>query len=243
MLNQITKFRIPGTDMEVALVDWTHKPLFSTADFQNNFTTQKTQLFQYVVGDQVPGVSAAATVVRRTATENDTNLSTPGAMATTEEMLVYAIRAEIYEMTLGSTGDFTSAAISKDGEPVPRATALANLSRFLLLQLQISQKIYADATIGWFNTGFGPSFVSGTAAFVAGGRSGANLGLASNEAVQSFAIPHHMGGQEKFSVDIVNPTGEAVNYAFTDADPPVTQETDMVRIRVWLDGLYKRPVS
>lgn len=241
-LNQITKMRLPG-GAEVALVDWTDKPLYSSLDLQTGFTANEMNLFQYVVGDPVPGFGTAA-VTRRTSTENDTNISTPGAMASTEEMLVYAIKVEYYGLH-DTANDFTSLSVTKDGDPTIRMTALSELQRRLNLRLVISQKVYAEAPLGYFNTGFGPfshSPIAGAA--VTTTQATGNAGLPSQEAVRSYVIPHHIGGQEKYRVSISNFTGAAVNFGFNyGATDLAADSTYAVTLRVLLDGLYKRPVS
>lgn len=243
-LNQITKFRLPGTDVEVALVDWTHRPLFSTADFQTGFTQQTTILFNYVVGDSVPGSSPAASPTFRTASLNDTNISTPGTMSSTEEMLVYSVRVEMFDLDMTDTsGDFTTADEKLEMEPVMRPQVLGVLHRSLLLQLQISQKIYVEAGIGWFIPGFGPMATMTTRSLAGTGTALATNGLPGHNSAQSFAIPHHIGGQEKYAVIINNPSGAAIDFALSEATPPVDDQSREVRMRVYLDGLYKRPVS
>lgn len=242
-LNTITKMRLPN-GMEVALVDWTDKPLFSTVDLETGFTTQEINLFQYVVGDPVASASPAA-ATRRTATERDTNISTPGAMASTEEMLVYSIKVEYHELQLASTGVFTGATPTGIGQPMPQVQRLAELNRLLLLRLIISQKEYVNAPLGQFMTGYGPH---GSAA-VSTDIDNANLAVLGNQgqpqqnAVRSFVIPHHIGGQEKYRVSLVNPGGGAVNFGLTMADATAVTALTVMRATVLLDGLYKRPVS
>jgi hypothetical protein len=88
---------------------------------------------------------------------------------------------------------------------------------------------------------FSPQSVS------AGGESMAAQGVPSQEAVRAFTIPQHIGGQEKFRVfleHIDDGTGLGIEIGQQgpngDEDP---QETRYARIRVYLDGLYKRPTS
>lgn len=244
-LNTIVKMRLPN-GMEVALVDWTDKPLWSTADFVAGFTQQETILFSYIPGDQVPAVGPAA-VTRRTATDRDTNLSTPGAMASTEEMLVYAIKVEFFELVNLVTNDLTSAVPVGSGQPIPQIQRIAYLNWRLLLNLRISQKDYARGPLGYFPTGFGPY---GTAQGFGAALAAANVpvtlgnqGQPQQNAVRSFVIPHHIGGQEKYSVRIINPGGAAVDFNLAAAVTTVLATGLVMQMRVILDGLYKRPVS
>lgn len=241
MLNQVTKLRLPnGT--EVALVDWSDRPLYSSADFQSGFVDEETDLFNYVTGDPVPARAPSATIVRRTATLQDTNISTPSAMNSTEELLIYGIKVELFAYTLDTNGDFEGintfgTTISYPNVPAPM---LKELQRTLMLQLVISQKVYSEATLGYYNTGFGPYGIA-TGPANLGAATVANQGLPSQEAVRSFAIPHHIGGQEKYRVAILNPTATADDFGLIDAGSLDTLAA--TTIRVYLDGLYKRPVS
>jgi hypothetical protein len=241
--SQITQVRLPD-GRTVAIVDWTDKPLFSTIDLLSGYTDQEIECFTYQVSDNVSSSSNITT--RRVATERDTNVATPGGMASTEEILIYNIKVEPFEFQAAATpntADATLFATDLPGLPVPQPQTLAILNQFSLLRLEISQKIYAEAGVAYFNTGFGP-FISGQrniAAAAAGSPLAfANLGLPSAEAPRSFSIPHHIGGQEKYRVVLANPTGETV--AFNNSNGVEAPRTALT-VRILLEGLYKRPVS
>ena len=240
--SQITQVRLPD-GRNVAIVDWTDKPLFSTIDLLSGYSDQEIECFTYQVSDNVSSSSNITT--RRVATERDTNVATPGGMASTEEILIYNIKVEPFELLADAedTEDATLFSTAAPGLPVPQPQTLAILNRFSLLRLEISQKIYAEAGVAYFNTGFGP--------FIAGSRGGAappagspiafaNFGLPSAEAPRSFSIPHHIGGQEKYRVVLANPTGETVTFADSAGTGDVRVA---LTVRVLLEGLYKRPVS
>lgn len=253
-LNTITTVKLPN-GKEIALVDWTDMPIFSSLDLQTGFTAQEMSLFQYTVGTSVPGYGTGA-VTQRVATERDTNVQAPGTMASSEEMLVYAIKPEISFWLADPANNFTtlqySDAAVPAGFPQPTAEGLAILANLLLVELEISQKRYAYASLGYFNTGFGVfgrsnnSNQDGGIAFQSAG----NLGWPSQNAVRSFVIPGHMGSQEKYRVNILNPSGlesGAVNFGLVLAlGEPNTYELNAAiaaTIKINLDGLYKRPVS
>lgn len=240
--SQITQVRLPD-GRTVAIVDWTDKPLFSTIDLLSGYSDQEIECFTYQVSDNVSSSSNITT--RRVATERDTNVATPGGMASTEEILIYNIKVEPFEFTPEDEEETNATlfAPSQAGQPIPQPQTLAILNQYSLLRLEISQKIYAEAGVAYFNTGFGP-FISG-ARNVGGALAGtplafANLGLPSAEAPRSFSIPHHIGGQEKYRVVLANPTGETVNFRLSDGS--VTPDVALT-VRILLEGLYKRPVS
>jgi hypothetical protein len=179
-------------------------------------------------------------------------------------MLVYAIKPEYYFYNTETVNDFTTrtyegAVPSEDdllasdesicSTPAPTAVGLWILAQQLLLRLIISQKVYAEASIAYFNTGFGPFGQQtdlGLGSLVgAPVQSMANGGFPSQEAVRSFVIPHHMGSQEKYRVNIVNAGGEPVSFGKGFQYPGTCSNTPrvMMSLRINLDGLYKRPTA
>lgn len=249
-LNTITQVKLLNGKV-VDLVDWSDQPLFSSIDLQTGFTTQDMSLFQYVVGDSVPGFSPV-TVTTRTATDNDTNIATPGSMSSTEEMLVYAIKPEIYEYILGTTGNFGTRSYANTqtggvGLPIPSAACVAILQQQLILQLEISQKVFAQASLGYFNTGYGV-FSSGSQGQANPSNSYGANGVPSQEAVRSFVIPHHIGSQEKYRLQLMNSSdinSGAVQFGYLSnaAQAVVLNANAAVTLRILLDGLYKRPTA
>lgn len=254
MLNTITQIKTANGKV-IDIVDWTDKPLFSTADFLTGFTQQSVSLFQYVSGDPVPGVGTGA-VTRRTSTDRETNIATQGAMASTEEMLVYSVNTECYFFATDdqTPNDFTTRthlgadALALPQAPLPSQSGLSLLNAQLLLRLVISQKDYVNDGLGAFSAGYGPfglgaSFNANTGAARAVG----NNGLPSAEAVRSFVIPHHIGSQEKYRVDVVNAGGAACNFSFdegtTEDDGPAVIANTLLTLVVKLSGLYKRPTA
>lgn len=225
-------------------------------DFQSGFTIQDISLFNYTNGGSVPGAGnpAGPPVVQRTATENDTNIAAQGSMASTEEMLVYSIRPEVHFYLTTTQNDFTtrtytgaygftSGILTAPALPGGADPWYAVLNQQLLLRLIISQKTFSEAGFGYYNKGFGPT---------AGATSSTNNGIASQEAVRSFVIPHHIGSQEKFRVDLVNNAeinAGAVDFGINvEETAPAPIEGNPIpqlaaTIRIYLDGLYKRPTA
>ena len=64
--SQITQVRLPD-GRNVAIVDWTDKPLFSTIDLLSGYTDQEIECFTYQVSDNVSSSSNITT--RRVATD------------------------------------------------------------------------------------------------------------------------------------------------------------------------------
>lgn len=243
-METITQFRLPNGEV-MRLVDWVDKPLFSTLELLTGFGDRRIDCFTYNVGEPVPATANAT--VRRISTERDTNVDVGGAQASTEELLIYAIKPEYFELQNagGTPTDMTTAAARLVGQPMPRTNVLAQLHMTFKLRLIISQKAYADAGLGWFNSGFGPygagAAVPGTAA--ASGRTYATAGLPSQEAVRTFAVPHHIGGTEKYRLELINPAADTVNFQDETTAAPVTIAQSVMRMRFYLDGMKKRPTA
>ncbi len=249
MLNTITTIRMPDGE-QVAFVDWSDKPVYSTCELIHGFTRQELDIYGYVLGDPIPTAApTGATATARTSNERDTNLEAPASMASTEERMIYAIKPEIFAMTVddpqGTVFNMdTVESRPETGEPIPNPVYLGELNRALLLTLEISQKRYMRAGLGFFNTGFGVNGAGSTmGSAVAAGRSYATPGLPSQEAVRSYVVPQYMGGQEKFRVFITNASGTPVNFGNSENGAVATNENAVCRMRVYLEGLYKRPVS
>ncbi len=252
--SQITQIRLPSGKL-VSIVDWTDRPLFSTMDLLSGFTDVEIDAFTYIVSDQV--ASSQNITTRRVASERDTNISTPGGMASTEEMLIYNIKVEPNQFLAdtGTPGDaslWTMGGAANQGSPIPESQNLSILGWFSLLRLEISQKIYAEAGLNYFQTGFGPytaSAVAGATPIAASaGKLLGSMGFPSAEAVRSFVIPHHIGGPETYRVTLTVPNGtfgadgNGVHFR-TFATPAASATTTVLSLRLLLEGLYKRPVS
>ncbi len=247
MINQITKIRL-ADGREVAFVDWSDLPIYSTIEVLHGTAVQEMNLFTYVQGDNVPAFAPVAVVNQRNATELDTNMQSPGAMASTEESLIFAIKPEVFRLDVADEAnpDFSAPAALGAATHAPIATPemYSVLSLRTTLNLEISEKLYASAGFGYFNCGFGPT--ANAAAVAAGQDEIGNNGVPSQEAVRSFAVPHHIGGQEKFRVylrHVDDGTGGGIELGLRTVTGDGIDQTRYARIRVYLDGLHKRPTA
>lgn len=242
-METITQFRLPNGEV-MRLVDWVDKPLYSTVELLSQFTDNRIDCFTYNVGEPVPASGNAGT--RRISTVLDTNVDVGGAAASTEELLVYAVKPEYFELenASGTPTDMTTAAIRNIGQPSPQAVNLWVLHLSLRMRLIISQKAYAEAGLGYFNTGFGPypSTMLQAVSAAALGRSYATSGIPSQEAVRTFAVPHHIGGTEKYRLTLENPSGATISFV-TETSGAEVGTTLVYRIRFYLDGMRKRPTA
>jgi hypothetical protein len=237
--DSIAQWRLPDGSV-VRLEDWVDKPVWSTADLLGGFNDATIGLFTYSVGEEVS--SSSNILGRRIATERDTNIDVGGALASTEEILVFALRMEVAEVTLDEPGnDANLIMFGRAGQPMPSMNNLAILNATLVVRLMISQKAYIEEGFGYFNAGFGP-FGLTTQAIAAGGRSYGTPGLPSDEAVRYYRMPHHIGGTEKYRVELKNYTGGVINF-WDEADPPAPLENSMHTVICHLEGARKRPTA
>jgi hypothetical protein len=231
----------------IAFVDWTDRPQFSTVEILSGTNTQEMSLFQYTAGDPVPAFAPVAIANQRTATELDTNMANPGAMADTEELMVYAIRPEVFRrhVTDEDAPDFSAPAALSNGEPAPTPLMLSVMALRLLMTLEISQKKYAMAGFGYYNFGAGMLAPSAEGTIANYGFAG----LPSQQAVRTNVVPQHIGGQEKFRL-LLNysddGTGQGIELGelgIEGGEEGGIDDARFARVRVYLDGLYKRPTS
>jgi hypothetical protein len=239
-INQITRVRLPdGTD--VAIVDWSWRPLYSTLDILAGATDQQMYMFNYAQGDNVSASSNITAAQLRTATDTDCNNSQAGEMDAVEEYLVYAMAVEAYQFS------FESAAYNIDGPGLPmiRAGNLALLHAKTILELEVSQKDYFKASVGWFAAGFGVNAVGvGTPAANAIVTYATN-GTPNRNAIDRAPVPVHIGGTEKYRV-ILHNKGQGIGSNALDfrSDTAGASDTDaLVRLRCNFVGLHKRPAG
>lgn len=241
-LQAFTTFRLPDGSV-IEMVDWVDKPLFSTGELLTGFTDEKIDLFTYGVNEEVAATENAT--VRRTSTENDTNVATSGGMTSQEELLIYAIKPEFFELQTDDAGatDLTTAAPTLAGQPMMRPSVLKHLHMNVMLVLDIAEKTFAEAGLGYFNAGFD---VFGMGATTQGALADANVrsyaaqGVPSAEGTRTFAIPQHIGGTEKYQLMLRNYEGEAITFQ-DEAATAIARL--LVRTRIYLDGMRKRPTG
>jgi len=239
-INQITKVIFPSSTAEggveeVALTDWSDRPLYSMCDLLSGFTDEEIRLFSYTRSQNV--INSANIGIERQATLRDTNISTPSELDTTENYLVYAVALEVFQWTYtDSTGVFTV----PDGGNMATAPNMAVLHNRLIGELDVSEKPFPQAGFGWFVTGFGPTMgSSGPAAGVAL-RTFSNNGHQTAEARYMQSIPVHIGGTEDYNFLLINPTAAAVNFVLENGQ---TSATILMQVRAYLVGLHRRPTA
>jgi len=231
-INQITKVRMPDGS-EVALTDWSARPLYSTGDFWNNFNMNELRVFTYAPSERVATTLPAGA---RVASLRDTNITSSSEMDSTEEFLVYAIKIEMHLFGVDQQGHLIIQ--GNPGLPVPTAPIMSYFQNKMIGELEVSEKAFLQAGVGWFNQGFGPSLS------VASGntlRTYANQGNQTHEATEQMPIPVHIGGTEDYSFIFHNPDADTVSFTQDSGD--LFDDAVVLQCRTYLCGLHKRPMA
>lgn len=238
-LNQITKVRL-ADGREVAIVDWTWRPLYSTVDTLTSWTDLELRAFTYSGGDPIT-ISSNMTV-RETASLMHTNIKTPAQMDSQEEFLVYAIQIEMYLMAEDTAAGEIQSDLAVGGLLVSPFNGVPGpmsvLHQQCIGELEVSEKEYQQGSLGRFPSGFGVFGSITTGSDVQIGQN--NNGLPSNEAVEMFPVPVHIGATENYAFIVHNPQGVAVVYRNLSG---VEIANAVMRLRINLHGLHKRPAG
>jgi hypothetical protein len=129
---------------------------------------------------------------------------------------------------------------------VPNATMplLATLNEALTLRLMVSQKCYAEEGFGYFNAGFGPSGFGliDDGSSVDSIRTYANMGVPGDNAIRYYRMPHHIGGTEKYRVELKNYRGSTITFR-DDVGTAIPATSSLARVFIHLEGARKRPTA
>ena len=222
----IDTVRLP-TGQEYDIQDYGHYPLWSvfagiTANNPNDFWA-----FNYSTGQMIPNT-------QRMATDLDTNLSSANqGLGYAEEMMVYSIMIQLPVLP-GLQSD--------DPEPYPTEKLLHDmltLNEVALFSFYVTKKVYAEGTIDRFPFGGGL-----WAATTLTDQELVTNGFPVAGAQRPLSLPIHLMSEEPFYAILrcYPDTGNLRNTYVLDA---TTEERVEVGydIRVWLDGIRRRPVA
>lgn len=238
-MSQLYQIRLPNGQM-VAPGDWTvAEPLYSTVEVAPGPFTVLTA-FSYGRGQDVPG-----SVGPRQSNYADTNLEGEGArLPENEEIFVYTLAVEVFLL-----GEEVGTAVTPPSTaPFISIWNMLRLQRDLLVMTRIGAdaKRYTHAPLSFFPGGTGVlQYTAGgltPLAVPTGFANGNNGGVATYDARQ-FASPLHVAGGETFGVDITAGPGqvEGLDLDQTPSAPTVVQ--GRARLRIFLEGLRRRPIA
>lgn len=236
-MTQLYQIRLPNGCM-VAPGDYTSaEPLYSTVELATGAFTILSA-FSYGRGGGVPG-----SVGPRMSNYADTNLEGEGnRLPENEEIFIYALAVECF--MLGAENTDTDA-IPPAQAPDVSVLNMLRLQRDLIIETRIGTdaKRYTHAPLSWFPAGTGVEQWNAGAISAAGtGYFAGNNGLTSSYDNRQFASPLHIEGGETFGVDMLPGPGsiEGLNLDSTPASGTVVGR---IRLRVFLEGLRRRPMA
>lgn len=233
-MSSFNSVRLPdGT--EVSLAEWLHQPVWSTCEFDNAAAID-LRLFNYTRGGTVSSVG----LTKRQATDEDTNLVKKKAMNQDEALICFAITYEVFGLSAAQDASSLNVA------PIPtiQSADLRRLQRDLQFELLVGagiKKPQVGVPFAWLHQSIGPNyFASGDAGtgtvtridVATGGRI-----FAQNQ--EQLRLPVYIGGFGENARPGNSMFFQAKLYnAYNGAITGLSQDC---RIRIYLDGLRKRP--
>lgn len=215
---------------DVVIDEWLHWPQFSTIEMAAGASIN-LRAFTYVQGQripQTPGVPGGS----RTATEVDTNQVARTRVNHDEALLAYSITYEHFAL---SAATLESDTILQAPVPVLLSQNLRRLQRDVVLSLIVGagqMKPQARAPFSWFEQGPGAvAFSSGDAMAAGLAVSYGTAGTVSPANQRRWNLPVYIASDRVMHLDVRSYPGA------------ITDLTQAVRLRFYLDGLKRRPVA
>lgn len=234
----IREIRLPdGTNLKID--EWIHWPSFSTIEFAA-YSKINLRAFSYIAGQQVPSEG----LTKRTADDADTNSTVRNRTNQDEALVIYAATYEAFGLSAAAADPRIAPA-----DAVVLAARVPQVSRHNLLALQRSllfelfvganvNKPQARVPFSRIPQSVGPVVHGTTIASVAAGPTltlgAADYGTAGRVSSTNqwrWEIPVYIESDRVFYVKVSSPEG-----ALAD----VNQD---IRLRIWLDGMKRRPVA
>lgn len=221
----IDTIRIPGGD-EWDVNDYGHYPLVTTHAAIVSQRRTESRGFNYGEGETIPGTNRIATL-------RDTNFkgSGSGGLGFAEEMLVWSIMVELPIKALYQK-------ITDPHEDQYLLEDMKTLVENTWFQLVVTDKVYAEGILTRYPFGGGLWSVTNVndAELV-------NNGMPAHTAQKPLAVPIHLMSMEQFASLLKFPYGDC-GVLFNTFDSEGEGQTEIgYDVRVWLDGIRRRPVA
>jgi len=231
----IETIRLPDGS-QIVLDEWISIPRYSTIEFADVDVNMRA--FTYVVGANIPQ-QGTIPGGGRTSTETDTNQTTRTRLNRDQAFLAYSLTYELFSLEAAYVGDSPTLGIAAP-VPVISANNLRRMQRDIVMSLVIGANIdkpQARFPFSW--VGQGP----GAVAFPSTGVTGTNValnygtggGTPSPKNQRSWRLPVYIAPDRVFYVEIKSERSPR------DATAPLW--TQAVRMRLYIDGLNRRPVA
>ena len=221
----IDTIRLPG-GQEWDVQDYGHYPLWTTHAAIISQRATESRGFNYGEGETIPGTNRLATL-------RDTNFkgSGSGGLGFAEEMLIYSVMVELPHRALEQ----------QDGDPHPDEFLLRDMLVMLentVVRLVVTDKVYTEGILTRYPFGGGIWAVTNVndAELV-------NNGEPQHQAQKPLAVPIHLMSMEPFYSLLLFPYGNVGVLFNTWVTEDEVQAEEGYDLRVWLDGIRRRPVA
>ena len=213
----------------IELDEWLSWALYSTVEFA---AAAKIKLpsFSYTVGQAVPRAGLA----KRLGTPSDTNMVIAKKVNHDEAFVAFSLTYEPFAL---SDDTNAQAAPPELRAPAPLISAdnLRRMQRSMTLALRVGtrqKKPQARAPLAWFGQGAGPlAYASSGPVAPAVAISYGTGGPAKPANQRRWPMPIFIQSDRKVSIDVEAPRG------------PIQGLTQDIRLRLYLDGVKRRPVA
>lgn len=214
---------------KIIIDEWISIPRYSTIEF-NAGVDVNLRAFTYVVGANVPQQGGIPT---RTATQTDTNQTTRTRLNRDQAYLVYSMTYEAFALTANEGDSLVAPA------PILSARNLRKLQRDVVMSLTIGaniQKPQARAPFAWVGQGPGTKMYASSGALSVGTAFSAGTagGTPSPKNQRNWALPVFIAPDRVFMVEVKS------HRSPRDASTETIDQA--VRLRIYLDGLNRRPL-
>lgn len=230
----IREIRLPdGTNLK--LDEWVHYPVFSTIEFAAR-TKLSLKAFSYTVGQQIPSQG----LPKRQADEGDTNQVVRGRTNADEALVVYSLTYETFGLSDAATSPAVYPAVAPFAAVAPATSRhnLLSIQRSMLVELFVGANINKPqlrVPMSRIAQSIGPMFHGTTLATfgLTPALGGTDLGTAGRLSANN---------QWRLEIPIYIESDRVFNVRFSTPEALADLNQDL-RLRVFLDGMKRRPVA
>jgi hypothetical protein len=235
----IQKIRLPN-GQSFNLEEWLHWASFSVVEGAAGANVN-LRAFSYVVGDRVPQAGAVPGG-SRSATESDTNWVTKSRVNHDEAVVVFAITNEVFAI------EGSNAPIDSQNSQVAATAPIFTGTNLRWLQLLLMEEFFVGANISkpmasapfeYYGQGIGAvAYSSGDSLDISiGGPTSLNLNYGTAGEINPIR------NQRRWAMPVMVHSDRVMYVKFTTPGGSLTEVDQAWRIRVYLDGIKRRPVA
>lgn len=234
----IQQLRLPNGEV-VVIDEWISIPRFSVIEFGNDVDVN-LRAFTYIIGQPVPQQGTIPVAfANRNSTITDTNQTTRTRLNQEQGYLVYSLTYEVFALNDADIPSGSPTGILQAGAPSISSNNLRRLQRDLVVSLVIGAKItkpQARMPFSWLGQGPGalqyPSGDVVAAGVSYSGGTGSKLGP---ESQRGWPLPVYIASNRVFYMQIKSER--------SPRDATAARWTQAIRLRMYIDGMNRRPIA